>query len=63
MYKVFCRNTSGDADCFEFFKGSLEDCIQVALNLHRGCNVEHKISVYDVEACESLIHLFSEKYD
>lgn len=63
MYKVFCRNASGDSDCFEFFKGSLEDCVQVALNLHRGCNVEHKISVYDVEACESLIHFFSEKYD
>lgn len=63
MYKVFCQNSSGDSDCFEFFKGSLEDCIQVALNLHRGCNVEHKISVYDVEAPESMLHLFSENYD
>ena len=62
MFKVFCVNRSSDSDCFEFFNGSLEDCIQVALNLHRGCTCEHKVTVYDVDSCESVFHLFSKDY-
>lgn len=63
MYKVFCRNTSNDGGAFEFFHGSLEDCLQVALSLHRGCNSVHRITVYDVEGCEYVVHLFSEIYE
>lgn len=63
MFQVFCINASGDPDCFKFFEGSLEDCVQVALNLHRGCNVSHRITVYDVEGCCSSIHFFSKDYE
>lgn len=63
MFKVFCLNKSSE-DVFEFFStDSMEDAVQVGLNLHKGCNVEHRISVYDVEGTCTLINFFSENYD
>lgn len=53
MYKVYCANLDVDRS-FSFFSGSLEDCVLVALNLHRGSNLPHKICVFDADFTEVL---------
>lgn len=49
---------------FPFFVSkSLEDCVQVALNLHRACNTEHRISVFDEDSSQTRLSLFSENFE
>lgn len=45
MCKVVCSQPAAEGG-FVFFSGSLEDCVQVALNLHSVSNVPHKICVF-----------------
>lgn len=61
MCKVYCANLSLEGT-FEFYFGSLEDCVQVALNLHRGCNLPHKICVYS-EDSSVVLTLISKQND
>lgn len=66
IFNVFCYNHShdGDAGCFLFYVTDVEeDAIQVALNLHRGCNTPHRIQVFDTEAVMSVLTLFSPDYE
>lgn len=53
MCKVYCSNPDVERS-YAFFSGSLEDCVQVALNLHRGSNLPHRICVFDADFNEVL---------
>lgn len=64
IFDVICYGKSGSDSCFIFYSSpNVEDAIQVALNLHRGCNQPHRIQVYDAEAVMSVLNLFSEDYE
>lgn len=63
MYQVLIQEKSLENGVLFFQSKSIEDAIQVALNLHRACNVMHKISVFDVDSGLTRLNLFSEDYD
>ena len=63
MYQVFIQSRSMENGVVFFESPSVEDSIQVALNLHRASNVMHKISVFDVDSCQTRLNLFSKDYE
>lgn len=62
MYQVLIYAESLTQGVMFFKSDSLEDCIQVALNLHRGCNCEHRVQVYDIESSQTRLSLYSEDF-
>lgn len=62
MYQVLSQSESLDKPMIFFVSNSLEDCFQVALNLHRACNVKHRFSVFDTESSQTRLSLYSVDY-
>ena len=62
MYQVLIYAESMTQGVMFFMSDSLEDCIQVALNLHRGCNCVHRVQVYDTESTQTRLSVYSDDF-
>lgn len=63
MFQVLIQSESMSTPLYFFACESLEDCVQLALNLHRTCNQKHRISVFDIESSQTRLSLYSQDYD
>lgn len=62
MFQVVIYSESMSQGVMFFKSDILEDCVQVALNLHRASNCTHRIQVFDPESSQTRLSLFSEDY-